>query len=657
MYKRILTKVLSIILVISLLGCDKVSENMTTRLTTSSITTQSGKNGSNNPVENNQEESSRTTGEEISVTEDNVKNDDTQDIIVEGEISEEQRRQNSFSMLYHLAIVAEEIRTSKDNRLILEDIYTSLLNDINPEMVDEKTQDHLKNLRDIIKSYLSISIKRERLQFIYNQKKAAAIRSAVPNPLSILSTTRALDWKRLAINVVYTAVDAYTSYKTASENADNEFLMSGWELDDEEIATIQKNRDRAFDYMVDMVQEYHFNGKKTLNEKAIENFTEICSLESVNERLKRLEINEDTYSLLGNYWLELADCYYETEDYTKCLECVNKYKELSTGILRQDYDYAAILPKAIVAAQHEFSGSEYDTIARKYANDILKNTTYSDDDKKANWSIRYFVAQVYIDLYSKTKNIEDLQKSFDILYETIVLLLPEQRALNETYLNPVEEVKIEEPDYKYLTEKEEEEKKKEYKVDKNRLEQYNKDLKKKRETELPSLYEPLIINCETLFAIADKLPDYCTKTKKDEIENILQTSNNGIFMVKPINDAYSFSRQNEVYNIDLKEDEIVIPVSLLTQESTITVTVTEKDKSTVFDDCIVSKVKRKGEDINTFKAYISSKRMKKYKWTPDSKILIEIKYGDAYDRSLQFKFIVGKYKKNLLGTKVEFKKE
>ena len=37
---------------------------------------------------------------------------------------------NSFSMLYYLAITAEEIRTSKDNRLILDDIYTSLLNDI-----------------------------------------------------------------------------------------------------------------------------------------------------------------------------------------------------------------------------------------------------------------------------------------------------------------------------------------------------------------------------------------------------------------------------------------------------------------------------------------------------------------------------------------------
>ena len=80
-------------------------------------------------------------------------------------------------MMYYLAITAEKIRTSKDNRLILDDIYTSLLNDINPGAVDEITQNHLRNLRDIIKSFRGITVKRERLQYIYNQEKAAAIRS------------------------------------------------------------------------------------------------------------------------------------------------------------------------------------------------------------------------------------------------------------------------------------------------------------------------------------------------------------------------------------------------------------------------------------------------------------------------------------------------
>ena len=78
-------------------------------------------------------------------------------------------QQNALNMLNFLAFTAEEIYIAKDNRLILEDIYTALLNEINPGTIDEITQDHLRNLRDIISSFLNIDTKRSRLQYIYNQ--------------------------------------------------------------------------------------------------------------------------------------------------------------------------------------------------------------------------------------------------------------------------------------------------------------------------------------------------------------------------------------------------------------------------------------------------------------------------------------------------------
>lgn len=385
---------------------------------------------------------------EGAIVQDDIKNDandaadESNDIASEDKIKNEQL--NSFSMMYYLAITAEKIRISKDNRLMLDDIYTSLLNDINPGAIDEITQDHLKNLRDIIKAYRGITVKRERLQYIYNQDKAAAIRSAVPNPLAILSVASSFDWKRLAVTVVYTAVDSYNNYKNASENADKAFLMSGWELDDEETATVQKNRDRAFDYMVDMVQEYNLDGLLTLNEKAVEKYAEICAIESAPEKIRRLVSEEETYKLLGNYWLELADCYFETNKYEKCLECVSKYNELATGIYRKDYDYVQILPKAIVAAQSVYSGDQYVSNIKEYADALMKNTSTED------WSLRYFVAQVYLDLYARTNNQAYIDSAYKIAYDNVTILLKGQRSLNNTYLKDVQEVKIEEPDYKYI---------------------------------------------------------------------------------------------------------------------------------------------------------------------------------------------------------------
>lgn len=559
-------------------------------------------------------------------------------------LTEQQR--NSFSMLYYLAITAEDIRISKDNRLMLDDIYTSLLNDINPGAIDETTQDHLKNLRDIIKSYINISVKRDRLQYIYNQDKAETIRSAVPNPLAILTATQSFDWKRLVASVAYTAIDSYNNYKSANAAVDQEFLMSGWELDDEETATIQKNRERAFDYMVDIVQEYGLDGKLTLNEKAIETFAEICEIESVQQKIRRLESEEETYKLLGNYWLELAACYFETSQYQKCLDCVDKYNDLATGIYRMDYNYVQILPMAIVAAQETYTGDEYVTVISGFSDAILENTTTEE------WSTRYFAAQVYLDLYARTDDRQYLEAAYDIAYDNVTILLDEQRALNSTYLADVVEVTIDEPDYRFMTEDEKKEAEQEYKAEQKRLKEYNKGLKESRKTELPPLYEPLVLNCDLLFALAEEMN--ISSTEKAEIEAILQTEKNGVFLSKPVNDRYSFTTDATDYSIEFTKSEIQIPANLVSAGSTIVVKVTDGGKTTTFDDCTVTKVERDGDSIDTFVAVVTSKKLKDYQWTADSKVTVEIYNGANYDPSI-FKFEVVEYKDNwVIADKVVF---
>lgn len=559
------------------------------------------------------------------------------------------QQRNSFSMLYYLAITAEEIRISKDNRLLLDDIYTSLLNDINPGAIDETTQDHLKNLRDIIKSYINISVKRDRLQYIYNQNKAATIRSTVPNPLAILSITNSFNWKKLATSVLYTFVDSYNNYKGTNEAVTQEFLLSGWELDDEETTTIQKNRERAFDYMVDIVQEYGLDGKLTLNEKAIETFVKTSAIESVQQKIRRLESEEETYKLLGNYWLELADCYYQTSQYRKCLDCVDKYNELATGIYRKDYNYIKILPIAIIAAQETYSEDAYVSKVEAFANAIIKNTTMED------WSTRYFAAQVYLDLYSRTDELQYLKTAYNIAYDNVTLLLDEQRALNTTYLEDVKELKVEEPDYRFMTDKEKKEAQQEYKDEQKRLKAYNKALKNARTTELPPLYEPLVLNCELLFALADEI--HINDSEKTEIEAILQTDTNGVFLSKPINNRYSFSKAADDYTIDFSKNEIVIPVDLLTIKAKIVVTVTDNGKTLTFNDCTVTKVKRKESTIDSFFAHVSSEQVKDYKWTENSKATVKI-INEDIDNPIIFRYKVVEYKNNwLFADKVVFEEE
>lgn len=653
---RILTILLTISITFSLTGCGSSSTPIVSDNTTPSVSQEPTTTPGNDskPTGETIEPSSATTQEEAITQEEEIPESTEATTVIPTEeqkdeygLTEQQR--NSFSMLYYLAITAEKIRISKDNRLILDDIYTSLLNDINPGAIDETTQDHLKNLRDIIKSYINISVKRDRLQYIYNQDKAATIRSAIPNPLAVLSMTNSFDWKKLATSVVYTVVDSFNNYKRANESVDKEFLMSGWELDDEETATIQKNRERAFDYMVDIVQEYNLDGKLTLNEKAIEKFAEICAIESVQQKIRRLESEENTYKLLGNYWLELADCYYETSQYQKCLDCVEKYNELATGIYRMDYNYVQILPKAIVAAQTVYSGDEYVTNVKAFADAIMENTTTEE------WSIRYFAAQVYLDLYARTSESDYLDDAYNIAYDNVTILLDEQRAMNVTYLEGVKELTVDEPDYRFMTEEEKKEVEQEYKDEQKRLKAYNKSLKETRKTELPSLYEPLVLNCELLFALADEIN--ISNQEKSEIEAILQTGSNGVFMVDPINAHYSFSTNDFNRSIELQKDKVIIPVNLLSADAKVVVTVTDNGQTVTFDDCVVTEVKREGDTVDSFFAHVSSKQMKAYKWTADSRATVKITYGEDID-GLQFQFKIAEFRDNwILADKVVFEEE
>ena len=574
-----------------------------------------------------------------------------EDRLKEEEQQKIDEQMNSITMLYYLAITAEDISTSKNNRLILDDIYTSLLNDLNPGAIDDETQDHLDNLRNTIKKFISINTKRERLQFIYNQQKAAAIRSAVPNPLAVFSATNSMDWKKLAVNVVYTAVDSYTNYKSASENADMEFLMSGWDLDDEEVEAVQKNRDHAFNYMVDIVQKYHLDGKLTLNEEAIRKFAEICDIESVPERIRRLNSEKETYKLLGNYWLELADCYFETSKYDKCLECVEEYQKLSTEIFRTDYDYAQILPKAIVAAQNTYSGNKYEEVVSGFVKDLVDNTK----KEEKYWSTRYFAAQVYLDLYAKTNKKVYMEQAYEIAYDNVTLLLQKQRDLNNTYLGEVKEVTVPEPDYRYLTEKEKKEKKEQYSQEKKQAKNYNKALKESRKKELPSVYEPLAVNCELLFALANKIN--ISSSEKADIEAIMQTASNGTFIIKPINDIYSFSNKNSKYSASVTKDEIIIPANLLSAEAKVSLVVNDGSASKTYTDCEIKKVERKGTGIENFSAYISSDQYNKTKWNKNSKVKIVIKYSDVYDKEYVLYYKVGEFESHWYGDKVVFVQE
>ena len=187
-------------------------------------------------------------------------------------LSDTQR--NSINMLNYLAVVTQEINASKGSRLFLEETYSTLINNTDPSTVDEWTLAEYDSLLDTLEDYRLIAVKRERLQFVYEQNQAQALRDAVLNPLGLLSATRSFDLVSIVPSIVYMAVDSATSYQSSSAAADLQFIQDGWALDDEEAAVLHNRRKDTFSYMICMVSDYGLPGYMALSESAVERYVE-----------------------------------------------------------------------------------------------------------------------------------------------------------------------------------------------------------------------------------------------------------------------------------------------------------------------------------------------------------------------------------------------
>lgn len=539
----------------------------------------------------------------VSVTEENSL--DELDSIEAG-LSDDQR--NSINMLNYMTLLTEEINNNKNNQLFLDSAYLSLKNDIFPK-VDTKTQGQITSLMDTIYKYRMTDVKRERLNFIYEQSRAQALRQAIPNPVGLLSAVQSGSLLKAVASVLYMAVDSVSSYKAATSKADLQFIKDGWELDDAESAEIHNSTKNALNYMFNMVRDYDLPGDYALSAEAVEDFVTWSSKpdSQLVNKIRWMESHKGTYEVYGPYWLEIAKDYYNSGRYQDCLDAFKEYEAISTRIFRRDIDYATALPMAIIAAKETLNPEDYRKLADNYCSVILRNT------KDLNWSLRYFVAQIYIDLYRDTNDDSYIDKAYQVVYDNVNELVNKQKELNAAYLDDVDEVKAEKDD----TKRQKEEKK-----------QYNKVIKEERKTALPPVDEALYLNCDLLFSLAE-MRDTKLNEKRD-IEAMLHENGKNIFLTQALDDRFWFDKRAEAMeatDIDVSFDgkKMTLPATCVTNRSIISATVTGANGTTSIDDWIVTNVKRpKGASCAEFIVYLESQNGKDYKYQAGDKVTIKV---------------------------------
>ncbi len=514
-------------------------------------------------------------------------------------------QKNAINMLNYMTVLTQEINDSKQSRMFLDEAYDSIINNIYPNSVDSKTQSQIDSILDTLHRYQMLTIKRERLEYLYEQNQAQALRQAIPNPIGLLSAVQSGSLLKAAASVLYMGIDSVTSYKSASAQTDLQYLKDGWELDDAEAEEIHKSRTTAFNYMLKMVNDNDLPGDYALTENAVEEFVTWKNKTNLVSKVQWLESNQATYEKFGPYWLELAKDYYDSENFEGCLKAFDEYENVTTRIFRKDTDYSDALPMAILSAKETMSRSKYNEYADKYTSVVLKNT----DD----WTVRYFIAQVYLDLYKNTKNKEYIDKAYQIALDNVNELVDEQKSLNSTYLADVKEVKAEAGATKQQ---------------KKDVKQYNKMLKANRKVELPPVSEALYLNCDLLFALMDERET--TSAEKKIIDGILHENGDSIFLTTALDERFRFDDNNIAFDandVDVRFDgkSINVPAACVSDRSTIEVVVSGENGETTINDWVVKRVERlKNAGCSEFAVSFVSETAKKYEYSEGDSVNIRI---------------------------------
>jgi len=98
------------------------------------------------------------------------------------EADEVAQSRRAVAMLNYLTVQTQRILDSKCNRVMLEEVYNTIINNTAPSAVDEDTRNQLNSMLDSINELRMLQTDREHLQILFENEQAQALASAMPNP-------------------------------------------------------------------------------------------------------------------------------------------------------------------------------------------------------------------------------------------------------------------------------------------------------------------------------------------------------------------------------------------------------------------------------------------------------------------------------------------
>lgn len=351
----------------------------------------------------------------------------------------EQELGNARTLLYESARILE----SKNNMIVLDEIseYDWLwANDT------DLTTPYINKFNNVVKENKSINEKRERLNYLFQQKKNLAIVALVPNALNLINTTMNIkDSLKGIIAIAGTAVSSVTNYLSVSQQNELELIQSQWELDDQQVDIIEKLCEYLRSYISSMCGKYGFTNEQFSSTNTLREFIKILSEnegeENAQERFIKINRNQfrNELSIYPEYWAELAIASYQIGDYEYSLKCIDEYESIYVATKYHDAQRATIFQiKAYCILETEKDSAEKYIKLAEIADEICKVKPLTD------WVSEYFCVELYREILEKSKDSffdigikkkEIALKAYELMGEVIERVADEYSNNLKSYLD------------------------------------------------------------------------------------------------------------------------------------------------------------------------------------------------------------------------------
>ena len=371
--------------------------------------------------------------------------------------------------------------------LVLNDVYQQILNNYDPQRIDSDVNDYVVNLANNIEGLRLVNIKKDRLDVIFDYKKSQAVAAAIPSPIGLVGSIAqfAISPTQAIASLIGTAASSALMYKAAVDELNLEKLEKEWELEDEERSRLNYLNLDSFSETANFANKNSVSKEYVMTIQPLTDFINILEDDNVKRRIEALQYSERRFKYFPTYWLELAQAYYDNNDFDNVIKTVEYYDKHFDydEIFKQNYRYAQILTLYISSLIEKNKGEsiyDFKDIISDKLEIIITNTAESD------WLQRYFCAITYLSF----AEIDDeyFMKAYDLFRLNCIQLSKEQEDSINIYKSPVSTPN--EAELKSLT-----------KDERKKEEAYYDLLAEERKVELPPINKAYILNIQSLASL------------------------------------------------------------------------------------------------------------------------------------------------------------